>query len=793
MPYRRGGMRFAVSRCLISLATVAGAVLVRLPFSPILGRHIPLVTFPLAVLVAGYFGGLSAGLLTTFFGILAAHFLIMQPTPVAEWPKPDDLIGLGLFLVVGVCTSLICEALRRARREAEQNAAALYRSEERFRVTYEQAAVGIEQVTLEGRLLDFNAEFCRILGYSREELLGRTFAEITHPEDLAQEEVLIARLLTGEITCFRLDKRYLRKDGSPVWARLNSSLAKAAESYRISVVEDISELKQAERVLAEQSRILESFYKHTSTCIVFLDRHLNFIRVNEAYARVCGRDASEFIGRNHFELYPSEELQGKFERVVATKQPYQIYSRPFSFPDHPEWGVSYWDLGVFPLLDYTGDVDILVFTLIDVTERVRAEEKMRQQAALLELAHDAIFVRDMADQIVFWSRGAQRLYGWSKEEALGRMAHELLQSRFPKPLQEIRQEMLGQEQWEGQLIHVSRDGRKIIVDSRWAMQRDIAGQVVAVLEINRDITERQQAEDALRQAHDELEHRVQERTLELAKTNEVLRTEINEREQVQEQLRRQAETLRAANERLAEADRRKDEFLAMLAHELRNPLAPVRNAVQVMNLTCNHNCMVHERMVHYREIVERQIGHMARLIDDLLDVSRITHGRIELRKQPLSLAEVFGHAVEMIRPQIEKRRHTLHLVPPPDSLRLEADPDRLIQAIGNLLVNAAKYTDEGGQIWLESQAENGMVVIRVRDSGMGIAPEVLPHIFDLFAQADRTLSHSSGGLGLGLTLVQKIVHLHDGTVEARSEGLGRGSEFIIRLPAKSGGTNGHGK
>ncbi len=228
-----------------------------------------------------------------------------------------------------------------------------------------------------------------------------------------------------------------------------------------------------------------------------------------------------------------------------------------------------------------------------------------------------------------------------------------------------------------------------------------------------------------------------------------------------------------------EADRRKDEFLAMLAHELRNPLAPVRNALHIMKLAGIDEAAVKRA----RETAERQILHLTRLVDDLMDVSRITRGKIQLRKQPVELAAIMAGAVEAGRPLIESRRHELTVTFPPAAVRLDADPTRLTQVLANLLHNAAKYTDEGGHIWLAAERQGPEVVIRVRDNGVGIPAEMLPRIFDLFTQLGRSLDRSEGGLGIGLTLVRRLVEMHGGSVHASSLGLGRGSEFVIRLPA----------
>ncbi len=233
---------------------------------------------------------------------------------------------------------------------------------------------------------------------------------------------------------------------------------------------------------------------------------------------------------------------------------------------------------------------------------------------------------------------------------------------------------------------------------------------------------------------------------------------------------------------LREADRLKDEFLAMLAHELRNPLTPIRNALQIMKMPTATMDLIGQS----RDMAERQVQHMARLLEDLLDVSRISRGRIELRKEIVDLASIIDRTVEGVRVLIDERGHQLTISLPANSVRVDGDPTRLEQVVTNLLNNAAKYTDTGGRIWLSVEQEDNEAVMRVRDSGIGIAPEMLSRIFDLFVQAERRLDRSQGGVGIGLTLVRKLVELHNGRIEAFSEGLGKGSEFVIRIPAWRG-------
>ena len=249
-------------------------------------------------------------------------------------------------------------------------------------------------------------------------------------------------------------------------------------------------------------------------------------------------------------------------------------------------------------------------------------------------------------------------------------------------------------------------------------------------------------------------------------------------EDVTERVAHEAE-LRERVEALRKADHRKDEFLAMLAHELRNPLAPIRNALQLLRMTSPEP---RTEASHAYDIIERQVEYLVRLVDDLLDVSRITSGKIKLQKEIVDLAAIVSRAIEGARPLIDGRRHALEVTLPGDMLTVEADPVRLAQVLWNLLNNAAKYTPEGGRIWLTAMKEQGEAVVRIRDTGLGIPAEMLPKVFDLFTQMERTLARAEGGLGIGLTLVRRLTEMHNGRVEAFSKGPGQGSEFVVRLP-----------
>ncbi|HEY2931425.1 MAG TPA: response regulator [Acidobacteriota bacterium] len=238
------------------------------------------------------------------------------------------------------------------------------------------------------------------------------------------------------------------------------------------------------------------------------------------------------------------------------------------------------------------------------------------------------------------------------------------------------------------------------------------------------------------------------------------------------------QTVQERTRELQEANKAKDEFLAMLAHELRNPLAPISNAMEVLRLRRD----LDPSLQRVRDIVQRQAAHMSRLVDDLLDISGITRGKVDLRREIVDLDTIVGYAVEAANPLIRSRNHALEVSRAKTPVYVDADPTRLEQVIGNLLSNAAKYTDPGGGIWLNLDSRDGNAIIEVRDTGVGISAEMLPKVFDLFTQANQSLARSRGGLGIGLTLVRHLVEMHGGSVEVSSGGKGLGSLFVVKLP-----------
>jgi PAS domain S-box-containing protein len=395
-----------------------------------------------------------------------------------------------------------------------------------------------------------------------------------------------------------------------------------------------------------------------------------------------------------------------------------------------------WDRG-FPIRDQAGQVYRVGGIAEDVTAQKQAEEAVasseRRFRALVENSWDGVKLVSGEGTILYTNPATQRNLGYPAEELVGRNNFEWMhpedQPAMKALLAQLRHEPGGSRMAQYRIRH--RDG-----SWRWwesAATNLLADPSVRAIVVNyRDITETKRLEEELRQ--------------------------------------------RA--EQLTEADRRKDEFLAMLAHELRNPLAPLRNGLEILKVPGAGG----EHIEPARQMMERQVQQLVRLVDDLLDVARITRGKIQLHKEPVELAPAVARALETSRPLIDARKQELTVSLPQEPLRLEADLTRLAQVIGNLLNNAAKYTGEGGHIWLTAERQGNEVLVRVRDTGIGMTAEMLARAFDLFAQADHALDRSQGGLGIGLTLVRRLVELHHGSVQALSDGPGKGSEFVVRLP-----------
>ncbi|GAB3390462.1 PAS domain-containing hybrid sensor histidine kinase/response regulator [Massilia agri] len=470
------------------------------------------------------------------------------------------------------------------------------------------------------------------------------------------------------------------------------------------------------------------------------------LAVNDTFLAASRRRREELVGTSLFVAFPTDpddpastsesELRQSFARVLASGQadrlPAQRYPIPVEQPDGSiVFEERFWSAISTPIFDGVGGIACILHTTNDVTEKVRSEAALRES----EMRYRAL---SSAGQVVYRMNA-----DWSE-------MHEL-------------------------------DGRGFLKDSVGPRQLWLSDYVPA--------DEQERVNAAVRQAIRtaspyELEHRVRRLDGSEAWTLSRAVPMFDAAGRVYEWIGAASDITerKAAEEKLREGDRRKDEFLAMLAHELRNPLAPISAAAEILQRMQPDEALLRRTS----QIIGRQAAHMTGLIDDLLDVSRVTRGLVELSCAPVRLQDILDDAVEQATPLVRARQQSLAVAAPAGSPILVGDRKRLVQVLANLLNNAAKYTQEGGSVRLEAAVEGGRIRIDVADNGIGMAPELVARAFDLFAQADRSLDRALGGLGLGLALVRSLVELHGGAVECESAGPGQGSRFRVWLPGQDG-------
>ena len=463
---------------------------------------------------------------------------------------------------------------------------------------------------------------------------------------------------------------------------------------------------------------------------------------NVGAERIKGYRPSEIIGRNFSVFYPEDDRRS--ERCAMELE---VAAREGRFEDEG-WrirkdGSRFWaNVVISPVRNRSGALIGYAKVTRDLTQRRRTEDAQQARLEaeerlrlLVESVRDyAIFMLDPDGTVATWNPGAQRIKGYTPSEIIG--SHF---SRFYPPevaatgICELELEVAAREgRFEDEGWRVRKDGSTFWANVVISAVRDHDGKLVGFSKVTRDLTERKRAEEE-----------------------------------------------RAARLAAEQASRTKDEFLAMLGHELRNPLAPIVTALDLMKLRGDQG------VSREQEVIERQVRHMMELVDDLLDVSRVTKGKLELKRRHLDLRGVLAKAVEIASPLLEQRDQHFELTLPSREVVVDGDEARLTQIFTNLLTNAAKYTEPGGRISAGVRTLNGDVIVEVRDNGVGIDPELLPRVFELFVQGRQGTDRAAGGLGIGLTLVRMLTLLHGGAVEARSAGRGQGSTFTVRLPIVS--------
>jgi PAS domain S-box-containing protein len=622
------------------------------------------------------------------------------------------------------------------RKRAEE---ALRASEENFRAMFEVASVGkVQADPTTGRFTRVNSAFCAITGYSEAELLERTIVDITHPEDREREDDSFSNMGQGDGHSYQSEKRYVRRDGTIVWVQVDANVICDSEGrpYRTAaVIQDITARKQAEEALAEQKRLYQSVTENASVAMFIMDQRQQCVFMNPAAEQLTGYTLDETLGRSLHDVIHHTRPDGS---------PYPLSECPIdqAFPKNDrEQGEEtfvhkdgrFYEVAftASPIRNAVGNPIGTVIEVQDITERKLAAARLRESESFYRQTLESIpamtFTNAPDGACDYVSEQWIQFTGVPADEHFG----------------------------SGWLQVLHPDDRERAFTA-WSDAVDGLGQYAVEYRVRR---------------HDDAYSwfKVQGRAIRDA-TGTVVRwfgTAVN------------VDDLKQAEESLKRADRRKDEFLATLAHELRNPLAPIRTGLEVMK-------MVLHDPVTLREVcntVERQTRQLISLVDDLLEVSRITLGKLELRKCEVQLTDVLNSAVEASAPVIQEAGHRLSITLPEEPLVLEADPNRLAQVVSNLLSNAARYTPHGGQIWLSLYRNGNDAAISVRDSGIGIPRDMQQRVFEMFTQInDHSTDNSHRGLGIGLALVKSLVEMHGGRIEVESGGLNQGSQFTVLLP-----------
>ncbi len=767
---------------LVAVVATAAAVFMRWLLDPLLGDLLPLATLYAAVALAAGWGGARPALVAVALGYFVGRYLFIQPRGSLGFADVRDIVVLLLYLLACLIIVGFGEAMRRSqRRSADSRSHALKKQTqlEREMAARREAEEGLRRLTEEvrdyaifmldrqGRIVSWNPSAQRIKGYQAEEIIGQHFS-CFYTEDAVREGLPVRALRAAAANGQWEDEDWrLRKDGSRFWASVVITALHNAEgevSGFAKITRDLTDRRRGEEALRHahaelQARVAE--LAHFNRLAV--NRELRVIELKQEVSALHERlgegprhaldgeadaeepDATEPAASSRL---PGEEGDGDapLESVLCMEELKRRPTRPPDFESE------------------TQALQALVQALAD-SPRTILQTLADTMVEVLQSGSAGLSLLTRDGTRFYWAAiagawaphqggGTPRDFG-PCGDVLNRCTPMLFthwERRYPylseaTPLAD-----------EGLLVPFYVDGKP--VGTIWAIVHDghrrFDAEDLRLLEsLGHFASAAYQAVETLGAAD--------QRRAAISLTEDAIPAR---------------QVIAASEAALRAADRRKDEFLATLAHELRNPLAPLCNALELMKLSEGDTALRDEA----RRLMERQVRHMVRLIDDLLEVSRITRGKLLLRKERLDLAAVLQSAVELARPLIEASAHELTIVAPPEPIVLEADSIRLSQVIANLLTNAAKYTEKDGHIWLTVARQPDRVSISVRDTGIGISADHLPHVFELFSQAAPALERSQGGLGIGLSLVKSLVELHGGTVTAHSAGAGRGSEFIVGMP-----------
>ncbi len=719
-----------------SLTAIAAAVLLRWLLDPLLGNSLALITLYGAIAFAVWLAGSRVAIAAALIGYVACAYLFIEPRGAFELFSPDVFAGFVAYLFTCGLLVAFAEAARAAGARADEE-------REVLSVTLSSIGDGVITTDVDGHVVYLNPAAEALTGWSGEEAAGQPLDAVFRIRDeesgMPAPSPALRALREGVVVGLANHTVLVRKDGSE--CPIDDSAAPIRDqsgevSGCVLVFHDITERRQAERDRAERlasAHRLAAIVESSEVAIVSKSLDGVIQTWNAAAEELFGHSAEEAVGRHISLLIPSERLSEEDE-IIATLVSGGRIEHFETERQHRDGRRIQVSLSISPILDDSGRVVGASKMVRDISREREAEADREKFAALIEGSTDFIAISDPEARPLFINRAGLEMVGLEGMEEASQM--RVWDFFFPEDQARIRDKLFpevlerGYGQVEVRFRHF-RTGAPIWMAYKVLKIEDASGRLVGFGTVSQEITERR-----------ELENR----------------------------LRRQASDL-------AENDRRKNEFLATLAHELRGPLAPLVNVLEIWKRSDDP-----ELLSRSRDTLERQLAQIVRLVDDLLDLNRLTHDRLALRMSRVDLEAVLRQAVEACQPLAEALGHDVLTEIRGGPHHLTGDPARLAQVFGNLLNNACKYTPPGGTIRVIAERRDAELVVSVEDSGTGIAEDQLDSIFEMFTRSDQLPGTAPEGLGIGLTLVQQLVSMHGGEIEARSEGRGRGSEFIVRLP-----------
>ncbi|MGD9647139.1 MAG: PAS domain S-box protein [Pirellulales bacterium] len=760
-----------------ALATVV-ALLCRLALEPLIGERVPFITFLPAAFVVAWWGGFRPTAIFAALSLPVLMYFVLQPKHSLAVELGEFRAGLVMYVAIVLATGWLGQQLHAAQRRLEKARQQAIDDRERLRVTLTSIGDGVIVTDARLRIVSLNTVAEQLTGWRNVSGVHRQIDEvfqIINEETRAPVDNPCAQVLeTGAVVGLANHTLLVARDGTERPIDDSAAPIKTASGELLGVVlvfRDVSEKRAAAKALARSERELADFFDNAAIGLHWVGPDGVIMRANRADYELLGYSQDNYVGRPLAEFYADErEIQDIFSRLQAGEtvenREATLRHRDGSLRHVLVTSNVYREDGEF--------VHTRCFTR-DITARKRAQEGLSflvdattslaaivdHRSALEQAAR--LTIPYLADFTVLTLLGPDRQIEFQAHAHRDPAQEERLKSllsRFPlnweSPSIVVSALASGRPQFVAELAPAAL-GK--LVGSKEHLNAALELQPRSAIAVPLMIRDR--VIGALSLVMAESQRTYDEQDLQLA----------------EEFARRVATALDNAQlfQSLQETNRQKDEFLAMLAHELRNPLAAIRYAVTLGQMSTDDASEVYE-------IVERQVDNLAHLVDDLLDVSRVSRDKIKLVREYLDARTIIQRAAAAAKAFIDEKQHTLQLDIKPGLLPLWVDPTRAEQIIGNLLVNAAKFTPPEGRIVVRAWAENQQVVIQVIDNGAGLPPEMLSRVFELFAQGDRSLDRSAGGLGIGLTVARRLAEMHGGSLSAASAGLGLGAEFTLRLP-----------